>query len=251
MGMCAIAHIGNTRYKNGQFYKVIIYVYCIYFHLFLLYNLKFLEYSICKWKRTRIWSRPCQCLSEKKLNREGQIFPGGHILLFFIENVKYRKVIKGQIIQNRPHPYFGTFLDGVDHCSRGQNHPNPLVIFFHVRCRVRDRVSVRCSVRVHVLGRVSVHDRRPCLLRCMTMCSVYVSVTELVPVIVPVSVAVSMLVAVTMPVAVHMSVAKFVSVTVPVTIAVSMSVSVTVSKAEFLSVSSVHDRFRFSVSVCV
>ena len=43
------------------------------------------------------------------------------------------------------------------------------------------------------------------------------------------------------------------SVTVPVSVAVSMSVSVTVTMAEFVSVpiSSVHDRFRFSVRVHV
>ena len=47
---------------------------------------------------------------------------GGRILLFSMEYVKYRKVtksvIKLLIDQNRLQPYFGTFPEGVDLCSR-------------------------------------------------------------------------------------------------------------------------------------
>ena len=86
MGMCAIAHNVNTRDKSGRFYEVNN-TNCIYFHLFQLHNLKFSEYTFCKWIRTRIWSRPCRCPPGWKLNifaREGQIFPGGRILMFSI-----------------------------------------------------------------------------------------------------------------------------------------------------------------------
>ena len=82
MGMCAISHNGNTREKSGRFYKVIIY--CIYCHLFLLYNLKFFEYSFCKRKWTRIWSQSWQCpqgLAKVRLERDQMalgVFPNCH-----------------------------------------------------------------------------------------------------------------------------------------------------------------------------
>ena len=39
-GMCAIAHNGNTMRQKWMILRS-DYIYCIYFHLFLLYNLKF------------------------------------------------------------------------------------------------------------------------------------------------------------------------------------------------------------------
>ena len=62
-------------------------------------------------------------------SREGQ-FPEGRILIFFPENVKYRKLLcvkllfSGKLSKTDPQPHFGTFLEEVDHCSRGSN-PNP------------------------------------------------------------------------------------------------------------------------------
>ena len=52
MGICATVHNGNTRDKWMILQSD--YIYCIYFHLSLLYNLMFLEYSFCEWKQARI-----------------------------------------------------------------------------------------------------------------------------------------------------------------------------------------------------
>ena len=68
-------------------------------------------------------------------SREGQIFPGGRIFIFFPEIVKYRiyYVLNCYLAINcpkpTPQPHFGTFPKGVDHCSRGVKPPTPPSIF--------------------------------------------------------------------------------------------------------------------------
>ena len=60
---------------------------------------------------------------------------GGRILIFFPKIVKYWKLLCVKLLfscklsKTDPQPYFGTFPEGVDHCSRGSN-PQPPVNFY-------------------------------------------------------------------------------------------------------------------------
>ena len=138
------------------------YIYCIYFHLFLLYNLKFLEYSFCEWKWTRMKSRLCQCPSGWKIRhicQGGSNFAGGRILLFSMEYVKYRKVTKCRFVikllidQNRPPAIFWHFSRGSWSLLQGVLNPQPLIIYVHVCFRYYAwTVSVCFAMPVNMLS---------------------------------------------------------------------------------------------------
>ena len=90
--------------------------------------------------------------------RLGQILAGGCILFFSMEYVKYRKVTKCKSViqllidQNRLQPCFGTFPEGVDHCSRGVEPFQPPAPDNFCPCMF----PLCVFAREHALGRVSV-----------------------------------------------------------------------------------------------
>ena len=77
----------------------------------------------------------------KLLSREGQIFPGGRGSYFDIFPGKCEiskiTVINCYLAVNcpkPPQPHFGTFLEGVDHCSSRGSNPLPPSIFTLLHC---------------------------------------------------------------------------------------------------------------------
>ena len=169
MGICAIAHNGNTRDKTGRFYEVIIYIALNLFPFIPVIQFEVLRILVLWMEmdtdKVTVVSVPIGVKNYTYLPGRVKFCQGGRILLFSMEYVKYRKVtkcidlvIKLLIDQNRLQPYFGTFPEGSLITAPGGLEPSqPLIIFVHVCFRycVCGRVNMRCNAREHALARPS------------------------------------------------------------------------------------------------